>query len=203
MFGRHLKCYVWSPLIATHHKELTWQKCLHRPRVHRDLPSVGSWQFDLLRWRRTQLGLSCPYPGFGCWVSCSIFSLSISNQKTINRPSYAMLFVFVVPDFGRNNDQTGSTGRGWFIICQWLLADVDLCRVEWIQNYVFRFTSQPFHPRICLLLWSIKTLMNRPPNTFSVDAISLMVLEHFLMIFNPDFCTCMITGLAWMTTWLT
>ena len=29
--------------------------------------------------------------------------------------------------------------------------------------------------------------MNRPPNAFSVDAISLMVLEHFLMIFNPDF----------------
>ena len=29
--------------------------------------------------------------------------------------------------------------------------------------------------------------MNHPPNAFAVDAISLMVIEHFLMIFNPDF----------------
>ena len=29
--------------------------------------------------------------------------------------------------------------------------------------------------------------MNRPPNAFSVDAISLTVPEHFLVIFNPDF----------------
>ena len=29
--------------------------------------------------------------------------------------------------------------------------------------------------------------MNHPPNAFAVDVISLMVIEHFLMIFNPDF----------------
>ena len=31
--------------------------------------------------------------------------------------------------------------------------------------------------------------MIRPPNAFLVYAISLVVLEHFLMVFNPDFYT--------------
>ena len=69
-----------------------------------------------------------------------------------------------VPAFGTANDQTGSYGRGWFIICQWLLVDTGLCQNK------FKSPSLHFPISVCHICldqqkpwWWITFLMRLRP----------------------------------------
>ena len=126
-----------------------------------------------------------------------------SNSK-IMMPSTPMWILRAVPVFLAEpvvTNQTGSHGRGWLIICQLLLAGVGfVARTDPTTSILCFPLHFPIIPTLLLHLPRIDQ-QHWPSNDPRLTQRRTVLHLKYVILFS--FFTCMITGLAWMTTWLT